>query len=100
MMKIVIQLKHDNDDNVDIFQENDKSTVEVDGVATVKSIADFPKKEQRGIHQRHMDTFMKDNDQFIRVGEVYGKITPKDQIIIVSGSCYYNNRKKASYAHE
>jgi hypothetical protein len=49
------------------------------------------------VKQREMDTFMKDNYQYYRIGEVYGKIAPNNTIEKISRSCFYSNRTKAGY---
>ena len=47
------------------------------------------------LKQRVMDSFTCNDYQYVRIGEVYGKITQNDILTTISRSCYYANRKKA-----
>ena len=46
--------------------------------------------------QREIDTFMRNNNQYFRVGQTFGRILIDDTMETISSSCYYDNRKKAN----
>ncbi len=46
------------------------------------------------IKKRNYDSFMHDNMQFIKVGDVYAKIALNDEMTTICRSNYYKNRGK------
>ncbi len=50
--------------------------------------------------QRELDTFMRKSYQYLRMGDIYLKAAPNNNISFISRSCYYSNRKKAGYGQK
>ena len=49
------------------------------------------KHEQK---ERTYDKFMDNGRQYFRIGEIYGYILPNDELKLIVGSTFYNNRKR------
>jgi len=101
-MEILIRLNQiDKDYKVDINSNDERSTQP--SSTPVMTMLDNENKVRPVMatsKQREMDTFMYNDYQFFRVGEVFGKIASDDTMITISSSWYYSNRKKASYGQK
>ena len=91
---VEITLKIDGKDQISISKDGELvalNTQEIPDQAILSPI--HPRNE------RNYDTFMLNNTQFIRVGNVYAMISSDDIMTEVGRSKFYNNRKKvASHA--
>jgi hypothetical protein len=104
-MEILIKVNQLGDDClVEIVNDNKSDTHALTQYANVKDKGytlfgsnDSPEQEHEETvvtKQRDIHTFMRGNEQYIKVGAVCAKIMPDDTLHTISKSCYYNNRNK------
>ena len=84
-----ISIKIDAKNNVSINQNGEHISFNTNQQEVEKDL--IPKKP---ITERTYDTFMLQNMQFFRIGEIYATIDPENQMSTISRTKYYKDRSK------